>query len=280
LPHQMKHKGRIAVLLAVLLALSMVVYFAVSGGRASPVSNFVGMVLSPVQKGISNLWTNFHSFFDYINRYDELAEENQQLRNRIAELEKTLRDSGDALDENERLRKLLGLRQKHSDFKFESAEVIARDASNWASSVTISAGESVGVEVGDCVVSAEGFLVGFVSEVGLNWSTVTSLVDTDMEAGAIVERSHVEGIAEGDFSLMQESSLKMTYLSRGSDIIIGDLVLTSGEGGVFPKDLVIGTVTQVLTEQTGISEYAVIRPSVSLAEITHVYVVKSFDIVD
>ena len=278
--HQrLKHKGRLAIVLAVILALGMAISVAVSGGRASPVSNAVGVLISPVQRGIAGLSSSIGSFFDSINRYDQLSSETEQLRIKVAELEKTLRDAQDALAENERLKELLGLQQKHSDFEFASAEIIARDTSNWASSLTISAGSSMDIEVSDCVVSAEGYLVGYVSEVGANWATVTTLVDTDMEAGAIVYRSHVEGIAEGDFTLMQNRALKLTYLARGSDIVIGDLVLTSGEGGVFPKDLVVGAISEVHTEETGISEYAVVMPSVDLTRINYVFVIKSFDIV-
>jgi rod shape-determining protein MreC len=263
---------------AFLFALIMAVFAAAGGGRASPASNFLGMLVSPIQNGVDSIRNQISEWYGYVAQYDAYKKENEQLRIKIAQMEEAARQSEAANDENERLRKLLDLSQKRRDFKFVSAQIVARDVSNWASTLTIGKGTSQGVEAGQCVINEEGFLVGFVSETGLNWATVTTLIDTDMEAGAIIFRTQFTAVAEGDFTLMQEGKLKLTYLPRDTDILIGDKVLTSGAGGKFPKDLVIGEIEQVETEKNGISEYAVIKPSVNLDEITQVFVIKSFEI--
>lgn len=275
-----KHNGKVIIVLAVLLTLGMAVAAAVGGGRASPLSNALGFIITPVQSGIDGVNARIAQWYGYLSQVDAYKEENRQLRIRIAEMEQTVRASEQANEENARLRKLLDLRQKRRDFDFESAGVVARDTSNWASAFTISKGETQGVAAGQSVINEEGFLVGYVSETGTNWATVTTLIDSDMECGAIIARTQFAAVGEGDFSLMQEKKLKLSYLPRDCDILIGDMVLTSGAGGKFPKDLVIGTVDQVMTEKNGISEYAVITPSVDLDAITQVYVIKSYEIDD
>ncbi len=275
-----KHNGKVIIILAVLLTLGMAVAAAAGGGRASPISNALGFIITPVQSGLDSINTRISQWYGYLSQVDAYKEENRQLRIRIAEMEQTVRESEQANGENARLRKLLDLRQKRRDFTFEAAGVVARDTSNWAASFTISKGQAQDIAAGQSVINEEGFLVGFISETGTNWATVTTLIDSDMEGGAIIARTQFAAVAEGDFSLMQENKLKLSYLPRDCDILIGDVVLTSGAGGKFPKDLVIGTVDKVMTEKNGISEYAVLTPSVDLGTITQVYVIKSYEIDD
>lgn len=272
------HKIAAIVIAAVVVALTMAVFSAAGGGRASPVSNALGFLITPLQVGVNSVRGKIDEWRDYVAGYEAYKEENRQLKIRIARMEEAARESEVANEENRRFRELLGLKQKRRDFEFVSAQVVARETSNWASAFTISKGSTQNVEPGQCVINEQGYLVGFVSEVGLNWSTVTTLVDTDMECGAIIFRTQVAAVAEGDFSLMKEGKLKLSYLSRDTDILIGDTVLTSGAGGKFPKDLVIGEVEQVLTEKNGISDCAVIKPAVDLDSLTQIFIVKSFDI--
>lgn len=87
-------------------------------------------------------------------------------------------------------------------------------------------------------------------------------------------------MAEGDFALMSEGLLKLTYLPEDTVLLNGDVILTSGVGGVYPKDLVIGTVKQVRTDSSGMGTYAVIEPKVDLDKLTQVFIITDFDISD
>ena len=130
------------------------------------------------------------------------------------------------------------------------------------------------------LVSAEGDLVGVVSAVGYNWCTVLTVIDTDTELGARVFRTQEVAVAEGDLALMGEGKLKLSYLSADAQLLSGDVVTTSGLGGFYPGGLVIGTVESVRTGDDGLAQYAVLAPAARLGELSEVFIIKDFDIVD
>ena len=190
------------------------------------------------------------------------------------------KDYSDLIAENEALRELLELREQRRDLTFESAAVIDRESTNWTSALTLNRGTAHGVEKNDCVVSAEGDLVGVVSAVGYNWCTVLTVIDTDTELGARVFRTQEVAVAEGDLALMGEGKLKLSYLSADAQLLSGDVVTTSGLGGFYPGGLVIGTVESVRTGDDGLAQYAVLAPAARLGELSEVFIIKDFDIVD
>lgn len=123
-------------------------------------------------------------------------------------------------------------------------------------------------------------LAGVVSEVGTNWATVSTIINTDIEMGGIVTRTYSAGILEGDFALMGKNRLKMSYLPEGAQLVSGDEVLTSGKGDIYPSGLVVGRVEGVFTDASGMTRYAVIEPDVKLDSLIEVFVVKDFDITE
>ena len=203
-----------------------------------------------------------------------------ELEKKVAELEGELREGQEAIQENARLRELLGLRSKRQDLTFESAKVTARSASNWQSTLTLSKGEEAGLQPGNCVITSTGVLVGVVSEVGSHTATVSTVIDTSMEMGGIITRTNSAGVLEGDFALMKEGRLKLSYLPDGAQLVAGDEVLTSGKGDVYPSGLVVGQVEGVFSDASGMNRYAVVAPEVALDTLVEVFVIKDFDIVE
>ena len=216
----------------------------------------------------------------YYQDYSDLAAENEALRERVAELERDARQADADREENALLRQLLELREQRRDFVLESAAVIDRQSTNWTSELTLNRGTEHGIERDDCVITSEGYLVGMVSEVGYNWCKVLTVIDTDTEIGARIFRTQEVALAEGDLGLMGEGRLKLSYLSTEAQLLSGDYVLTSGLGGYYPGGLVIATVDSVLTDDDGLAQYAVLTPSARLDELTEVFVIKDFDIID
>lgn len=273
-------RNRAALILFITALIVLVFAFssALFKGEANPLSDAVRVVLTPfraVTNGVSNL---ISSGYSYIYEVEELKSENRQYRIRIAEMEQDIRESKQALEENELLRELLGLSERRRDLTFVMAEIVSRDTSNWASTFTIGKGSAHGIEPFDCVINEEGIFTGYVSEVGTNWSVVTTIIDSDVELGAIIYRTRESAVAEGDFSLMSEGLLKLTYLPEDTVLLNGDIILTSGVGGVYPKDLVIGTVTEVKKDISGMGDYAIIAPDVDLSRLTQVFIITDFDI--
>lgn len=264
----------IALLLSILIGLGSVLLH----GNTDPLSNVVNAVTSPIRNGIAAAADWAEGVYTYVFRYGQIQEELDSLRAQVAQLEGEVRQNQEASRENQQLRELLELKQKHQDFTFESARVTARSNSNWESTLTLSKGDSDGVEVGDCVITETGVLVGVVSQVGVNWSTVSTVINTDTEMGGIIARTYSAGVLEGDFSLMGEGKLKLSYLPSGAQLVSGDEVLTSGKGDVFPSGLVVGKVDSVFTDPSGQTRYAVVTPSADFSSLIEVFVIKSFDI--
>lgn len=271
--------GMMVLSLAVVIAviLSVMAYFSTS---ASALPNLAGIIATPFRSAGAAISETVSGWVDYFTEFDRLKEENQQLKLELAEKEAAIRQAEKDSEENERLRKLLDLREQRRDLHFESARILETDSSNWESVLTVNKGTAQDVAVGDCVVTEEGFLVGVVTEAGLNWCTIRTILDSDTSIGATVFRSGQNAVAQGDFALMGEGRLRLSYLGPNPDVVAGDLVVTSGLGDYFPSQLVIGTVESVSTGDDGLAQNAVIIPSMSLEDLQQVFIVTSFDIVE
>lgn len=269
-------------LLAIALLLSLVITLSsvLLGGSANPLANVVQAVTSPIRGGISAVLDWADGVSTYVFRYGEMQQELEDLRLQVSQLEEQVRQGEEDSRENEQLRDLLKLQQQRQDFVFENAKVTARSNSNWESTLTLSKGSAAGIAAGNCVITETGVLVGVVSEVGTNWCTVSTVINTDIEMGGIVTRTYSAGVLEGDFSLMSQGKLKLNYLPEGAQLVSGDEVLTSGKGDVYPSGLVVGQVEGVFTDPSGMTRYAVVAPDVDLSSLIEVFVIKDFDIVE
>lgn len=268
-------------LLAIAVVAVTLAAMSILSSTASPLGNLVGVITSPFRSAAQSVADWYNEKQDYFADNRALRAANEELKRQIAEMQADVRDAETALEENERYREMLGLREKHRSFELESARVLNRSRSNWTSSLTLNCGTDYGIAVGDCVITERYELVGVVSEAGYNWCTVLTVIDTDSSLGARVFRTGDVGLAQGDFALMGQGLLELSYLpNEGSQLLPGDLVLSSGLGGHYPADLTIGSVREVRTDDSGAASYAVVQPAAELETLTQVFVVKDFEIVD
>ena len=257
------------------VAMACMSYFS---NTSSPLSNLAGVIASPFRSAYTAVVSWFTDKQNYYQDVTALEEENAALKRENAQLQAQLRQAQTDSEENARLRELLNLRPQNYELELESASVTERTVTNWTSSLTLNVGTDHGVEAGDCVIDETYALVGVVSEVGLNWCTVLTLVDTDTSMGAQVFRTRDLGLAVGDFTLMRENRLRLDYLPADCQLLGGDLVVTSGLGGYYPSGLSIGTVEEVQLSDSGAASYAVLAPSADFDSLVEVFVIKSFDI--
>ena len=265
----------IAVVIALLL--SAMTYFS---ANSAVFNNIVGTVAAPLRTVGTVISNQISEWVQYFTDFDELKLENEQLKKELAELQNTIRQAEYDRDENKRLRELLKLSEQRRDLTYESALIIERDISNWSSILTVNKGTMHDVAVGDCAIDSTGNLVGIVTEAGLNYSVIRTILDSDSAVGARVFRSGADGVAEGDFALMSSGLLSLSYLNSASDVMSGDLITTSGLDDYLPSNLVIGYVEELRMNDDGLSRYAVIRPEMDLDTLTQVFIVTDFDIVD
>ncbi|MCI5625789.1 MAG: rod shape-determining protein MreC [Clostridiales bacterium] len=275
------HKnGVLLLVIALLLSLLVGISSALMGGTADPLSNAATTITAPVRSLVSNVLDWAEGVYNYVFRYEELNTELDTLRKQVADLEAQLRESGEAARENQQLRQLLRLQEKHQDFVFESARVTQRSTTNWESTFTLSKGSSAGVQTGNCVISETGALVGVVKEVGLNYCRVSTVINTDIEMGGICVRTDCAGILEGGFALMSQGRLKLSYLPDDAQLRPGDQILTSGQGDIYPPDLVVGRVEELRSDPSGMMRYAVLKPQARLDSLVEVFIIKEFDVVE
>lgn len=275
-----RHNGILILIAAILLALVTAVVSMLLGGRANPLANLVGIVTTPVRNGISAVTNWAEERYSDAFEQEQMKEELEALKQENAELKAKEREYEAAIQENQRLYNLLELTPKDKQFTKEAAMVTARSTSNWESTLTLSKGTNQGIAVDNCVVDEYWNLVGVVAEVGENWCTVRTLIDANMELGGQLVRTGGAAILEGDLALMEEGKLKLTYLPENSQLMSGDLVTTSGRGGVYPSGLVAGHVEEVRTDASGMTDYAVIVPETDLDNLQQVFVIKDFTIVE
>ena len=222
---------------------------------------------TPIQAAISwSLEQCTYAFENYIylwhTRRDNLAllDENRKLLNSIAGLRETQQ-------ENVRLRKLLQFEEKFN-LKSTVARVIAKDVSTEFRSVRINRGESSGIRRNMAVVTDEG-IVGRILRTTQNTADVVTLLDLLSAVDSIVERSRARGVVEG----LTDDVCQLRYALRTDDIQPGDILISSGLGGIFPKGITVGTVSKVNRKPYGITQEVEVRPSVDFSKLEEVLVV-------
>lgn len=264
----------VAVVVVVLCIIS-----AVSSGTPF-LRNAAGVIASPFRAAGSAVAGWFGGIGDHFDKVADLQQENDDLRAQVADLERQLRQAQKDSEENQRLRDLLELQSQRRDLKTVSARVTERSVSNWVSTLTLTRGTSAGVAIGDCAIDEYGNLVGVVTDAGLNWCAVTTILDTTSSIGATVFRTEQVAVAQGQLGLMSAGQLALTYVDEPDKLIAGDLVVTSGLGGYYPSGLPIGTVTELRTDTGGLTQYAVLSPKADIGALTQVFLITEFDVVE
>ena len=250
---------------------------AVAAGALEDVSNRVN---APIQRAVGSMVGWLEGLYGYIYDYNQLVQENEALRAQLAQAQEEARSAAEANEENERLRALLGYLEKHTSYITESAQITAGDASNWVRAFTISKGSNQGIEKGDCVITEDGSLVGQVAELGPGWATVRTVIDVNMDVGVLVGDGEIAAVVVGDYALMQDGMCKLTYFTEDVTLFVGDRVVTSGNGGAFPPNIALGTVTELRSEAGGQSYYAVVKPDVNVGLLSQIFIIKDFEVIE
>jgi len=217
-------------------------------------------VLSRVESVVVGAWSFLHEI-------GTLRTENARLRREVGLLREENGRLLPAGEENARLRALLAFKQQQP-YETIAARVIGRDPSDWFSTVVVDRGTAAGIRRNDAVLTSDG-LVGHVIEAGPSWTRVVLLPDPRSAVGVVVVRSREAGVAEGQ----GQPALRVKYLSRTADVQPGDEVVTSGLGEIYPRGLVVGTVTGVSRAAGDLFEDAIVRPAADLAHLEEVLII-------
>jgi len=224
-------------------------------------------ICSPFQKAstlvIKTVQGTFQQYIFLVN----LEKENRALKKRIAELEEENHRIKEMKLANERLRQLLSFREKNSPSMI-GAEVIGQDPSSWFKSITIDRGERDGVKKGMAVISPAG-VIGQILKTSPHYATVLLITDYNSAIDSIVERTRAKAIVEGK----GENRCQLKYLLRADEVALGDVVVTSGLGGNFPKGLMVGEIKKVDKKGHGVFQFAELSPSVDMTQLEEVFII-------
>lgn len=259
----------VAVLVAITVALGFIGY------KISPQSNLIGMVITPVQVVITKASSSVERFLLAVARTEQLEEENNRLREQLSSARSDLIDLDKYKSQNEFYGQFLQIKEEHPDFLFSPATVVSADAAATYDSFVIDSGSSAGIALHDPVITAEG-LVGYISEVGDTFSTVTTILSPSLSVGSMDSRTRETGVLSGDSVLLKDKMCRLSYLSRSSTVAIGDYIITSGSGNVFPQGLIIGTIDHIDKDDSSITISASIKPIIDFSEISQVMVITQF----
>lgn len=239
--------------------------------------NVVGTVTAPVRWCVTGIGNAVEGFSLYFRSLKSLQRENAALKEENASIAAENERAQLLEAENERLRAYLKMRTQYPSFQFEEGMLISKEASNYVTVLTLNRGTLHGVKVNMPVVTEIG-LVGRVTEVGLNWAKVTTLIESASSVGAYVPRSGASGIVSGDYSMRYDGQCKITFMSADADVVEGDTILSGGVGSMYPAELPIGTVVSVTLDEYSRTKVATVQPSVDFSSLRYMMIVTGYDI--
>jgi rod shape-determining protein MreC len=253
------------------VTMAIVIVISILGATGNPVvSTAVGFITNGLSQVTSALGDATSQ-----KTYEELEKENTKLKKENADLRTQLVDYYNIKDENARLWKYYKIKKQNPDYELVPASVIRRDSSSDFYSFTVDVGSTMGVSVQDPVVTENG-LVGFVSSVNGANCKVTTILSPETQAGALDKKTKDSGIISGSAVYSDKNLTTLTKVNTTSTIAKGDIIVTSGIGGVYPANLIVGKVKSVKFDKNEATKYTVVEPYDDIRTLTEVVIITDF----
>lgn len=237
-----------------------------------PVESLTLNVTSPIQGVMRSVTRPVADWTNNITAASALSDDNKKLRDDNERLTNDLARAREAAIQQQNANDLNAVRRQFPNDVFVAAGVVSRDSSSVRSIIAIDRGASDGLREGQIVVSEGRSLVGTISKVFGSYAWVTLITDPKSAVSAIVQESRAEGVVSGNY----DASLNMEFVGQGAAVKKGDFVLTSGVGGGYPPDIVIGRVSTVQKTEQDLFQRVSVDHLASLSNIEHVLVLTSF----
>ena len=267
-------KVRLMLVIAVLLAIILAVVTNITGKSLPDL--MVQSVLTPIREGVSKLTDQAERLYSYMFEYETLLAENEQLKDRISQMQDDARVADSLARENARLRALLDLLDDHEDYNVVDAYIISWSSNDWSSTFTINRGANAGIQVNMCAITENGDVVGLVTEVGSNYAVVKSVLDSTLQISATIATSGYNGIVQGGYSSGQKGYLRMDYLPSSAVIRNNDQVVTSGST-MYPRDLILGHVIDAGFDDSGVAKFALLQPAAKIDTLEQVFILTDYN---
>ncbi len=263
-------------IIALVVAIAAAVTLAIASGT-SFFENVVGTILSPVRAGVAAIDRQAQRYYNYMFSYESLEAENAELQRQVLDMQEQVRDAESLQRENEWLKALLKLSEEHADYEFLTAYIISWDSSDYKSAFTIGKGTNAGLEEGMCAVTENGQVIGLVTKVGVNWATITTIMDSSLEISASIASSGYGGVVQATFLEDGSEILRMNYLLTDAIVKNNDQVVTTGST-LYPRGLLLGYITNASLDETGVAKYATLEPSCDFDKLEQIAIITNYNL--
>ena len=264
---------KIILLAAALLTAALAILSGVT--NTTIVDLAVQGALAPFRAAGTALTSAAEKYYGYMFRYEALAAENEVLEKRIAEMEDVARQADSTARENQRLRELLDLTATHEDYVLVDAYIIGWSSTDWENTFTINRGTASGIQENMCAITANGEVVGLVTEAGINYAVVKTVLDSTLEISGTISTSGYNGMVSGGYIQDHETLLQMNYLPSSAIIRNHDQVVTSGST-VYPRGLIMGYVVDAGFEETGVAKFALLDPAAEISSLEQIFIITQY----
>ena len=265
-----KKKAGMATAAVIIIAAVIAVFSHFSGNNI--IAGAIRTIFAPVQSGVSYISASINKQINFIREAKAYKDQNDALIDEINQLKKQNKEVSIYREENERLLALMELQNSMSNYSTVAAKVIAYSSSSRYDSIEINKGTFSGISKGNTVITDKG-IVGMVEEVGPNWALVNTILMPGKATSVDVARTDVIGVIEGDAELCYDALCKLTFIDKGANIIVGDILETSGAGGIYPPGLNVGTIRDISADSMGTLNYATVEPIVDFNHLHEVLVI-------
>ena len=268
-----KNKLFIVLVIALVILGGLAAFTAGNRAAVTWVEDAVNTVAQPIQRFSVRASNSIIDFFERVFKTSDADRENEQLKVRIAQYEIMENELDNLRQENERLKELLNYADTVEDYERVTAPVIGRSQGIWFNQFTVGAGRNQGVEEDMAVINGAG-LVGRVTSVSANTCKVTAIIDSTSDVSVIVELTRDYGFVRG---LLEagggDDTLELYFLPMGNDLVPGDVLVTSGADGVFPRGLSVGSVLEVSRSSEDAEDRdALVSPTVDFLRLEEVVI--------
>ena len=267
-------KNKLAVIIIILsVTFLSIIGYSVNREKMSFVENGVGVTINSVQGLFYNGFYKIRDSFKFITNFSKVKTQNEELKKTITQFQSKAIEYDSLKQESEKLKSMLKFTQERDEYDYVGANIIGISGNNFLDGFIINKGENKGIKKRMIAMTGEG-LVGQVTSVGSNWSIVQCLSNENIAvAGLVVRTRENNGIVKGYKDENNKLLAEIQRLSLNSTIKKGDVIVTSGLGGIYPAGIRIGNVLSVYEDKGEVMKSAIIEPYVDFTKIEEVFIV-------
>lgn len=269
-----RHKNKLAATVIVLsVAFLGIIIYTMNNQKKDAVSSGLGSAINPLQKVVYSIGDKVKGTLDFFLNFSKIKEENKDLTKENSELQNKLLEYDKLKEENDRLREVLNFKNSKDNYEYIGTEIIGYSGESFSDGYIIDKGENDGLKKGMVVISDKG-LVGQVTSTGSNWAIVESLLNENIAVSVMVNSTReTTGILKGYVTRTNNGLTKVTNLPLDSEIKEGDVILTSGLGQIYPKEVKIGEVVSVESDEIKVMKTAIVKPYVDFNKLEELFVI-------